>query len=121
MINQERKKFALAQGRKPGKSKTPKLLANTALIHAPNETGYCYIAFSQDFVDFVAKEMPRGLAPFDPAFIRVTHLNGFWHVDAVYVNDGTCEILWRQEAMPQWVGKLRKEKSDECDTATETN
>lgn len=120
MINQERKKFALAQGRKPGKSKEPKRLTRTALVLAPNETGYCYIAFSQDFVDFVAKELPRGLAPFDPAYIRVAHLGDVWQIEAVYINDGTSEVLWRQKEMPTWIGKLRKERSDGCNTETET-
>jgi len=117
MINQERKKFALTQARKPSDTGAARTLARTALVHAPNETGYCYIAFSEEFLAFVAKELPRGLAPFDPAFIRVSHLGDLWQVEAVYVQDGTSEILWRTPEIPKWVGKLRKEKVDGSDTA----
>jgi hypothetical protein len=77
-----------------------------------SETGYCYIKFSPAFEEFVGKELPRGLAPFDPAFIQVTETRGGWEVKAVYIQDGVNVTLWKAEAKPEWVGKLRKEKDD---------
>jgi hypothetical protein len=91
---------------------TTLLISTSVLLNGPDETGYCYIAFSSDFEDFVAKEMPRGLAPFDAAFIRVSHLGDVWQVDAVYINDGTSRTLWRTAERPAWIGKVRKEKPD---------
>lgn len=56
--------------------------------------------------------MPRGLAPFDPAFIQVDETRAGWEVKAVYIKDGVNVTLWKADAKPEWVGKLRKEKDD---------
>jgi len=76
------------------------------------DTGYCYINFSPAFEEFVGKNLPRGLAPFDPAYIQVTEHNQLWEVKAVYIKDGVNAVLWRSAEKPAWIGKLRKEKPD---------
>jgi hypothetical protein len=96
------------------------MVARCALIDTTSEIGYCYIKFAEAFEDFVARELPRGLATFDPAFIQVSHLGEVWEIHAVYVNDGTRAILWRTSEKPAWIGKLRKEKSDGCNAETKT-
>lgn len=112
MISGERKKFGLKQSRKPHGATKGGLLGYTALVHTSTETGYCYIGFDTAFEDFVAKELPRGLAAFDPAYIQVTERGDVWEVQANYINDGTHAVLWRTTDKPSWIGKLRKEKAD---------
>ena len=118
MINKERKKFGLRPGRKPVKAQE-RLLACTASVHGPEQSGYCYIGFDPDFVSFVAKELPRGLAAYDPAFIEVSHLGDAWAVDAVYHYDGVRVTLWRTPEIPGWIGKLRKEKGNDSNPSPE--
>lgn len=113
MISAERKKFGLRAGRKTTKATR---LSHCVLVHTREETGFCYISFSDDFEAHVAKEMPRGLAAFDPAFIQVDQARGVWVVQAVYIKDGKHSILWRAADKPTWIGKLRKEKPDGCHT-----
>lgn len=121
MINKERKKFALKPRRSAGCTATTPMLGSCVLVHGNEETGYCYISFSPDFEDFVAGKLPRGLAPFDPAYIRVREVRSAWRVEAVYVVDAVSVALWETPERPSWVGKLKQEKRDDPDTQSPTS
>lgn len=96
-------------------------LNNTCLVNTGEEVGYCYIRFSETFVDFVGKKLPRGVADFDPAYIEVVRAGGKWEIRATYYLDGVTKVLWKTADMPSWIGKLKKGKHDASTSAQSTD
>ena len=104
----ERKYFELrALARKP--RKPHKLLAQTCVVQA-EQKGHCFVTFSERFVEWVGKKLPRGIAEFDPAYLAVVQNGEVWEVFAVYVDRSAHALLWESKSKPEWVGKLRTEK-----------
>ncbi|MHC5879550.1 hypothetical protein ACYT69_11550, partial [Streptococcus pyogenes] len=76
----ERKYFELkALTRKP--RKPHKLLSQTCIVQA-EQKGHCFVTFSERFVEWVGKKLPRGIAEFDPAYLAVVQSGDMWEVFA---------------------------------------
>lgn len=67
--------------------------------------GYCYVGFDGSLVDAVGKKLPRGVAPYDPAFLCVEYdaRRQVWVIGARYLVDESGVVLWESEAKPHWL------------------
>lgn len=101
-MTKERQHYELRPARKP----RPGPLASTVLITNMNGVrGFCYVSFSDSFVAFVGKKLPRGIASFDPAYLEVFYVprTKTWHIWAVYLTSGEGVQLWQSETKPTWL------------------
>lgn len=105
----EFKKYQLKGSTRP--SYSPLLSTTVAVHNEQGEAGYCYVTFSQDFVEAVGKSMQYGLNCVHPAILHVVFRDtGKWHVYARYVGGETQEVLlWKTDAPPGWL-KFHKAK-----------
>lgn len=101
MISGERKKFEI-KARRSVKYKHP-LLSNTVAYLEDERQGFCYISFDESLVEFVGTKLPRGVAPFDPAYLYVVQTMGTWTVYARYVKDDIAVPLWGTHTRPLWL------------------
>jgi hypothetical protein len=71
--------------------------------------GYAYVRFSAEFVRAVGKEMPRGVSPDSPGYLKVMRTaNGAWKVFALYVGEEEGVLLCEVKDRPLWLGKTRR-------------
>lgn len=102
----ERKKFALAS-RRAVKQNHP-VLSNTVLVEEAGQRHVCYIAFSDDLIQFVGQKLPRGVSQVDPAYLTVTEVvaSQVWAVAACYYRDDSSVVLWEAKERPKWLKTL---------------
>lgn len=117
MINKERKKFGLkpARGPKPGEG-----LANLVAVFTDNQLEFCYIDFSQHFVEFVGSELPYGVSKIRPAYLYLyfCDIQQTWFIYARYTDSDHTKPLWVQKQRPYWAIKTFKGSKYESNTAS---
>lgn len=88
------------------------ILASTVRVKYPEEAGYCYISFSEEFVTFVGKSLQYGVSPESPAFIEVNFKEGAgYEVYARYVKKPeVVAFLWASKDKPHWLNFHRTGK-----------
>lgn len=103
MISGERKKFAI-KARRTVRKKHP-MLSNTVVFLEDGRADYCYISFDESLVEFVGNTLPRGIAPFEPAYLFVMHYpeKNVWVVYANYVKGEGGQPLWETTTRPAWL------------------
>lgn len=112
MINKERKVFALEAKSRSRKTQAAPL-TDIALVEDETGSGVVYIRFSEDLVRFVGREMPQGIAPYDPAYIAVRYrpASKDWLVSSCYLRGGPEVPLWITTTRPQWSTRVKRMKS----------
>lgn len=112
----ERRKDGLVSSRKP--KKHPLLSSTVAVRDEQGRNGYCYIGFSEDFVERVGKALPRGVSTFDPACIHVVYYphNKTWLVIARYLRSEGEALLWRTTERPHWLRFYEVKNANTQDT-----
>lgn len=108
MARGERKQFAIQSTRLVRKKHTR--LSNTVIVDEGGGPYTCRIRFDDSLVEFVGGKLPRGVTPFDPAFLQVTLYQGSWEVEARYVQDDTSALLWKTSIRPSWLPDDNGEK-----------
>lgn len=109
----ELKKYKLKATRRP---KASAYLASRVMVTDDQGiTGYCYITFSDEFVEAVGSALPQGVAIFSPAQIEVAFdpIVKKWLIGASYIGRGLPVILWESDTRPTWVKRITsKEHND---------
>lgn len=101
----ENKNFELRATKKPAKNDT---LSTTVAVYMGQKSYYCYISFSEKFVEAVGKKLPRGVSPQDPAYISVVHEkrdwgHESWAIRANYTTGVELVCLWTTPEQPSWI------------------
>jgi hypothetical protein len=99
----ECKKYNLRSTRKPAKNA---LLSTVVKVRdEEGKDGHCYVGFDAPLVEAVGKKLPRGVAPYDPAYLVVEYdaLRQLWIVGARYIRTDDAVVLWETAAMPVWL------------------
>lgn len=102
-MSREMKKYRLRATRRPMRNE---YVASAArVVDERGRSGYCYIGFDEPLVDAVGSKLPRGVAPFDPAYLTVTYdwIKKAWVVAARYIVDDVFTILWETADKPSWL------------------
>lgn len=108
-MSKEFKHYQLRATKRP--AKCPVLSTTVAVYNERGESGYCYINFSDTFVEAVGKRLSRGVAPFDPAFISVRYNAQLqsWEIWARYLRDQLGVLLWATADKPSWLNFYKLE------------
>lgn len=96
----EYKTYELRATKRPAKST---LLSTTVAIQRGTEQYYCYVSFSEKFVQAVGKKLPRGLSKQDPAHLGVLRTDKNWQVWARYNDSSAGVLLWTTKEVPTWL------------------
>lgn len=102
----EAKKYKLeARPRYPVKN--PRL-SGVGILATPSGQYTFYVSFSEAFVEAVGREMPAGVSPDHPAYLRVVHLPTLqeWRVYACYLNEKVGRLLWVAKDKPSWIKEV---------------
>jgi hypothetical protein len=102
-MSREYKHYELRATNRP--SGNSRLSTTVAVIGVNGHPYYCYVTFSEKLVVTVGKKLPRGISPFDPAYLFVDCSKGQYEVWAKYVRDDVGAILWSGslEDPPTWL------------------
>lgn len=85
-------------------------LASAVLVLAPEGKGYCYIRFTERFVEAVGKAMLWGVGPEHPAHLKVMYRasTDTWLIYAKYLDSHHyTTLLWEQKNKPVWLTHRR--------------
>ena len=108
MSRGELKKYAIeALSRRPKKEKA---LSSCVLIDDGKVLSHCYIRFADELVEFVGRRLPKGIAPFHPAYLAVVAdmRKGNWRVEARYHEEEVSAVLWESATRPAWSIKAKR-------------
>lgn len=98
----ERKGYGLQTATRPGNQEHG--LSTVVVVHENDQQGYCYIRFTQAFINAVGKALPLGVSDFFPAFVQVEEDEKRWNVYARYRHDKTkFALLWSTTERPEWL------------------
>jgi hypothetical protein len=98
----EAKRYDLRPARTP--QKDPRLSGVVSVLSTAGSK-ISFIHFNEAFVEAVGKELPKGVSPDNPAFIRVMQSGKAWKVFAMYLKSNEGCLLWESEQIPAWIGK----------------
>lgn len=102
-MSREMKKYRLRATRRPMRNE---YVASAArVVDERGRSGYCYIGFDEPLVDAVGSKLPRGVAPFDPAYLSITYdwIKQVWVIAARYIADDVFAIMWETATKPSWL------------------
>ena len=111
----ELKKFELRSAPRPITTGRYTLVSNTIAVTDKRRGGeyYCYVAFSDAFVDYVGKVLPEGVSLSFPAYLRLCiYLEGY-ELAACYapgVGIIANRVLWGSDAsraLPDWINLIK--------------
>jgi hypothetical protein len=98
----EQRQWGIRAARKPH---AHPYLASAVLVLAPEGKGYCYVSFSEKFVEAVGMAMLWGVGPEHPAHLKVMYRasTDSWLVFAKYLDSiRFTTLLWEQKGRPEW-------------------
>lgn len=84
-------------------------LSGVALI-VEGGIGYSYIKFTEETVRKLGMQMPYGIGPAHPAFIKIVSKHDYYDVMCVYTDKSKSIVLWKSEALPDWIGSIKYKK-----------
>lgn len=103
-MGRELKKYELRATKKPARSD---LVSTTVAIRGEdNSRYYCYISFSQAFVEAVGRALPRGVTIYEPAYLFVDCTKAGFDVWACYATDTEKVKMWSvpaERGAPAWL------------------
>ena len=101
----ELKKYRLRPSRRPKKHD---LLSGVVRVQGLKGPGYAAFSFDESFVDAVGKELPHGLMPSNPAYLKFLYMPGYniWRLFAMYLREERGTLLWETPQLPPWVQKV---------------
>jgi hypothetical protein len=67
------------------------------------------IRFNERVVKRIASNMPQGIGPLDPAYLKVRYNNiaESYEIFCCYIHAPVTKLLWRQKSIPEWVGHIK--------------
>ena len=108
MSRGELKKYAIEPlSRRPKREKT---LSSCVLVDDGAVLSHCYIRFADELIEFVGRKLPKGIAPFHPAYLAVVAdmRRGVWKVEARYHAEEASVLLWESATRPAWSIKVKR-------------
>lgn len=68
-----------------------------------------YIRFNERVVKRIASQMPQGIGPLDPAYLRVSYndIVESYEVFCCYIHTPVAKLLWSQKSLPEWVSHIK--------------
>lgn len=82
-------------------------LSGVVVIYDMGRHGHSYIRFTDEARQRIAKHMPRGIGPAEPAYLQVEHELECYAVYCMYVSDRAGRLLWRHDSLPPWIDKIK--------------
>lgn len=99
------KKLVIESARKPQEGQP---LSGVVQVIDTFGRGVSYIKFPTTTVGSLAKRMPRGIGPAEPAYLRVVNKFPNFEVWCCYLHAPDRRLLWVEETLPEWIGYIQR-------------
>lgn len=78
-------------------------LSGVVILSIGGHRSKCYIKFTKDTENFIARQMPYGIGPENTAYLQVVQKPEGYEVFCRYLDNTKRVLLWRLEELPEWV------------------
>jgi hypothetical protein len=82
-------------------------LSGIVVIYDGERHGRANIRFPDSARARIAKHMPMGIGPADPAYISVEHELDCYSVYCLYAYTRGGILMWRQKDLPSWIASVK--------------
>ena len=97
-------RFSEALGlRASSKPQVHQALSGVVLVVGGKGRGYANIRFGEEMVRRVGQDMPQGIGPENPAYLKAMQMGERWKILAIYVTEKSGVVLAEFPTKPDWL------------------